>query len=176
MPAITQAEAQEVINGFDHQFGRIISPGKFNGESSWVPVAYEDSLNGFWDRLAVDGHEYMVIGDDLEELGFWTALGVDPSTYALILEENSDGFVFGHEYTEDSYKSMIAEDEALAEMLHAPNDDDGPDGSTLCSRIRRPEVFDGSESIEGDLDEVTCEHCLYILRVRGEVDDDAAQQ
>ena len=127
MPSITREEAQEIIlNEGIGPFGTCKGPGKFEGEALWVPVAYEDSLNGCWD-YAFDGYvryDYIIIGDDLEELGFWTGLGVDGGTYSLFLRQVDDGFVYGYALTEEQHTRSLA---AFEDYFGEDDDDDEED-------------------------------------------------
>ena len=41
---------EESLEGYKVNNGRIMSPGKFEGEKVYAPYFYDDSLNGLWEK------------------------------------------------------------------------------------------------------------------------------
>ena len=94
---------------YDTAFGWITSPGKFEGQEVWVPVAYEETLDGGWpEEIIVSDGVYItaipiteeeIIRFDLDEEyedGEW-----------LVLEIDTQGFVEGYFLSNDEWNLML---------------------------------------------------------------------
>ena len=78
---------EELLKDYKVQDGRILSPGKFEGEQVYVPYFWEKSLEGWADFEADDDPVFLVMPEDralFPELG---------GTRSLRLHEDSQGFV-----------------------------------------------------------------------------------
>lgn len=76
--------------------GTITSPGKFEGEPSWVPYlwAQEDDV-AFDDGSSVVFRAFRILPEDRKR---YPAL---KGVFAAVLAETDDGFVTGHTFTTD---------------------------------------------------------------------------
>ena len=85
-----------------NEFGVITDPGKFEGESVWVPMAYDDYLDGCWEDDGIGGAAYIEVTEEnrLE----W---GLNDSTFAVSLFFSDYGFIHGEEYIESEYKIFL---------------------------------------------------------------------
>ena len=80
--------------------GRIVSPGKFEGEPAFVPTLWQSGLEGCAD---VDSGEEYFFGyecqhdADVDHPGIWPFLGRKAGT--VILSEDDQGFVHAYAVT-----------------------------------------------------------------------------
>ena len=77
----------DVLEMYQVQDARITSPGKFEGEPIWVPAFWPDA------DQADDGTCYVILMAEDHEA--WPELM--PETYAVVLWEDDQGFVYGVE-------------------------------------------------------------------------------
>ena len=95
---------------YEEAQGIVSRPGRFEGCLPWIVMAYEDSLNGCWEEEG-QGESHVAVSDD--DIKDWK---LSPDTVAVSLYEDSQGFVYGTEFTADSY------DEYLNELRVEAND------------------------------------------------------
>jgi hypothetical protein len=89
--------------------GRIADPGKFEGEREWVPYFWELMLDGAgWCFDWPDDSETVVIPIYNGDRRQWP----DLQGYAyVVIEENSQGFVYGQAITEATFEEIEAQNE-----------------------------------------------------------------
>lgn len=92
--------------------GRIRSPGKFEGEAWWVPLAWALSLDGGAEELEPEedgaGTNFLTIGESER-----TAWGLPDTVAAILLRYRSDGFVSGFTLTTQALYERIDEADRL---------------------------------------------------------------
>lgn len=92
--SLTYEESQEIVN----------RPGKFEGEEPWVPIAYQEALEGLWEVTPDDDKFFVEVSDaDVEK---WH---LDEGTVALVIQEVSDGFVVGEQLGHYEYEQLLEE-------------------------------------------------------------------
>jgi len=104
--------------------GRIADPGKFEGERAWVPYYYELMLDGAgWGFDWPDESETTVIPIYASDRRQWA----DLQGYAyVVIEENSQGFVFGQAITEDTFGEIEAQHEREWSTVEEGDQDAAP--------------------------------------------------
>jgi hypothetical protein len=80
---------QSVLDHYKVENGRIVSPGKFEGEPIYAPYFYEDSLNGGWDYVS-PGH----FKDEITKADRVAFPEIPKRKRVVHLYETDDGFVY----------------------------------------------------------------------------------
>jgi hypothetical protein len=88
-----------MLRNYQTENGRIVEPGRFQGEPRWLPYFYELMLDGSGQVLDWPSGETTTLVDIYEgDVRLYPEL----VEYVVVaIEENSDGFVFGKALTED---------------------------------------------------------------------------
>ena len=81
----------------EEAINKVNQPGKFEGQEPWVPIAYEEALDGAWNDGVDDEFFVEVTDDDIKE---WN---LSHDTVALVIQEMDNGFVIGEQLNQYDY-------------------------------------------------------------------------
>lgn len=102
--------------------GYIKNPGKFEGERTYVPYYWQETLDGGCDTEYVGDKPYFVVQIEPKDRFIF---GIPEAVQIIVLEESDQGFVSGTAY-EDVAEWETALEEARSEVEYEEDEDAEP--------------------------------------------------
>ena len=82
-------------------------PGPFQGEEPWVPLAYENMLEGRTNEIELNDSSWIswMQVSESDKMGWY----LDESTISVTLTTNNEGFIFGVQLNQQAHDEFLSE-------------------------------------------------------------------